>query len=332
MNIALLQIQLTLQEINQLIKEFPQFLFVTFTESAMKGLTKEHWDHIEIVFGGKLAAQDLANAHQLSWIHTPTASVSRLCLPEIESQGNILVSNTREENVVQIGEFVLGAILASTKNLFEWDELKATPHQVWDSKLRHTMMSIKDRILLQVGMDKIGTEIARKAKLNGMKVWGMDRHASFHPHCEELFSLNQIDFALRYADVVVITLPPGREFEGWFGPEQFHFMKEGAILIVIGSKKVLDEKALINPDLTAKLRAIFIDAPHQTPIPPASKLWSVPNLTITPEIAPRPKSIERDAYRLFRFNLRQYIHGNFSDMKNLIDPALAVSSEEEEVF
>ncbi|MCE5316094.1 MAG: hypothetical protein LLG04_01850 [Parachlamydia sp.] len=66
-----------------------------------------------------------------------------------------------------------------------------------------------------------------------------------------------------------------------------------------------------------RVRGILLDASYQTPISAASPLWKIPNIIITPEVAPRPKLTERQAFRTFLYNLRQYLHGNFRDMRNL---------------
>lgn len=93
-------------------------------------------------------------------------------------------------------------------------------------------------------------------------------------------------------------------------------MKQGSILIVIGSGGV-DADALAQIAESGKFRGILIDASYQTPLPATSPLWNIRNIIITPEVASRPKSTERQAFRTFLYNLRQYLHGNFQDMRNL---------------
>ena len=91
-------------------------------------------------------------------------------------------------------------------------------------------------------------------------------------------------------------------------------MKEDSFLIVIGSHKILNTD-LLKSEEVKKLRGILIDADYQTPIPLSSELWKLPNVLITPDVASRPKINSPSLVPLFRFNLRQYIHENFSDMK-----------------
>lgn len=322
MNIALLQLQLTLHELTQLSREFPQLLFLSFPPSSLKPISKEHWQKTEVLFGDRLTADDLEAANQLRWIHTPSPNLNRLCLKEIKEQGNILITSTREENVIQIGEFVLAVVLAYAKNLFEWKAASAFPALVWDCKWRNKMWSLKNKIFLQIGMGKKGVEIARRASFAGFQVWGMDETRSFHPHCIKNFGLSELHSVLPAADVVSIAIPRERGLIVRLGKEELNLMKQDSVLTVIGSSQHFDEDALTELCKRGKFRGILLDAIYQTPIPPQSKLWKIPNLLITPEVAPRPKTF-RDAFRIFRFNLRQYLHGNYSDMKNLVDPSVA---------
>jgi phosphoglycerate dehydrogenase-like enzyme len=329
MNIALLQASLSLTEVNQLIREFPQFLFLSYSEASFQTITEEHWSLVEILLSSHLSTVELAMAPQLRWIHCPTPSLQRLCYEEIETQGNILVTNTREENLQQMGEFVMSGVLAFAKNLFHWRDINQTPPLVWDSKWRHSMWTLPEKVFLQVGLGKPGTEIARQAQQAGMKVWGVDAEASFHPYCSKTFAFADLTDILPLADVISICLPRESEYNKWLRTEQFEAMKDDAILIVLGSSRLVDEAALAEAAKGGKFRGVIIDGQYQIPISPNSPLWNIPNLLITPEVAPRPKIPSTQSLRIFRYNLRQYVHGNYSDMKNLVNPAIALSSSAE---
>jgi phosphoglycerate dehydrogenase-like enzyme len=319
MNIVLLQAELTLQEIDLLLKEFPQYLFLSVSDSSYKHLGKEHWSRVEILFGSRLTFEELSLAHQLRWVQSPTPHLNRLCLSELDKRGNILITNTADENIPQIGEYVISGILALAKNLFSWREAGKNPQSIWDSKWRETMWTLKDRTLLQIGLSKTGTEVARRAKQMDMRVFGVGLEKSFHPYCHKVVAIKDLRSVLPIADVVSICLPRAREYDNTIHIEELELMKQDAILSIIGSSNVVNQEALIAVGKTHKLRGIILDAFYQTPISPHSELWKLPNILITPEVAPRPRSLQRQAFRTFLFNLRQYVHGNFKDMRNLVE-------------
>ena len=261
----------------------------------------------------------------MKWIHVPSEHFNRLCLAEIEKEGSILLTYTKEENGPQIAEFVIGSMLAFAKNLFQWKKTSALT--LWDAKWRHSLWDLKKRIFVQVGMEEEGLEIARMASLFGMEVISIDRERTFHPYCKKHLSIRDLKRVLPEADVVSVHIPRGKEYLNWFGQEELTLMKQDAILIHTGGPDLFQPGEKIDPSLFQKLKGAVIDAPHQTPIPASSKLWEVPNLYITPNIAARPKAKEPLHFRVFRYNLRQYIHGNFTEMKNLLDTSVELASE-----
>ena len=318
MNIILLQGELNPEQIEFLLKEFPQYLFFSLTEAAAQHLSSEHWGHLEILYGTRLTQENLAQAQQLRWIHSPSPHLNRLCMEEIDHRGNILVTTTTDENIFQMGEFFISGILAFAKNLFKWQEAALNPSSIWDSKWRDSMWTLRDKLLLQIGTGRVGTEIARRAHQLEMRVWGIQK-GSFNPHCQKVFSFSDSPSLLPLADVVSLSLPRGKESKESFEIEQLALMKEDAILVMTGSMTPPNEQALAKVALSTKLRGILVDAFYQTPISSTSPLWKIPNLIITPEVASRPKTQEQHSFRTFLYNLRQYQHGNFEDMRNLVE-------------
>jgi|GEM_PF-897782 len=329
MNVVLLQIALNLQELKQLNTEFPQFLFLSFPHATLQPIPTAHWPRVEILFGGRLSADELSLAPEIRWIHAPSTNLTRLCLKEITEKGNLLVTDTRDENIHQIGEYAIAGILAFSKNLFLWRDANRHPGALWDSKGRSTMWSLKERTLLQIGTGPAGREIARQAAHFEMKVWGMDVKKTFFPYSQKNFSFEELTEALPHADVVSVSLPRAMEYKNILNVDTIRHLKEDAILILTGGTHAVTEEALLIAIHERKLRGALLDAAYQTPVPTHSPIWSAPNLILTPEVAPRPKDTEREAFRLFRTNLRHYVRGNFYEMRNLVDTAVDIAFSED---
>lgn len=324
MNIALLRLKLDPTEINQLAREFPEYLFLSYPETSLKEISPENWSRVEILFGSKLTNEELEAATELSWIHAPSPSLQRLPVAAIQKKGTILISNTREENSLQIAEYVFASALSYAKELFNWKAAGHFPALLMDAKWRASMGTLKSKTFLQVGMNAVGIEIARYARFYQMEVIGADAKRTFHPHCHKNISIRELRSILPSADVVSVHLPRTKETKDWFTAEDLKLMKPDSILIITGGYPFLENQ--IDPALFEPLLGATIDIPYHTPLPASSPLWRVQNLLITPNVAPRPKTKEREAFRLFRYNLRQFIHGNFGDMKNLLDPELILEN------
>lgn len=315
MNIALLQQRLSEKDIQQLLIEFPQMLFLPLSDVQYKALPPEKWAQVEVIFGNRLTAEELLLCPKLRWIHSPNPNLNRLCLADIAQRANLILTMTPEENIVQVGEYVLGALLAYAKNLFAWKEVGRFPQSVWDSKWRDSLWSLQNRVFVQIGFNLASLEIVRRASQLSMKVIGVEKTKTFHPYCHENASFDDLESILPQADVVCLCLPKGADWEQWFDQKRLLQMKDDSILIIIGSHKVVDEDALHHLATSGKFRGIILDAFYPTPIPLSSAIWKIPNILITPDVAPRPKSRKSQAFSLFRYNLRQYLHGNFGDMK-----------------
>lgn len=329
MNIALIRVPLSFSEIEQLTHEFPQFLFLAYPETQLKKISPEHWAKIEILFGNKLNAEELLYAESLKWIHSPSSRLTSLPLDEIESKGNILITYTLEENALQIAEFVMGAFLSFTKLFFQWQEAMHFPALIWDAKWRERMGTLQGKTLLQVGMEKPGQKIAQKAHENGMKVISIDKLGSFHPYCKECRPLKDLHEVLPKADYVSVYLPMTREYKSWFGLNELKLMKEGSVLSFIAPTPLLNREAEEALPYFERLKGAIIDASYFTPLSPNSPLWKVPNLLITPGISGRPKSEGKEAFKLFRANLRDYLHENFIDMRYQFDSSILQNASRE---
>lgn len=318
MNTVLLVSRLDLEEIDLLLKEFPQYLFLSVNGSAYPKLEKKQLQDVEIIYGNRLTPEELSHAPRLRWIHATGSQLDKICLDEIQQRGNMIVTKTPDENIDQIGEFVIAGLLTFAKNMIHWADADHYPALLWDSKWRDRMWTLKGKTLLQIGLGRVGTEIARRSRQFEMTVWGIDAKKTFHPYCNKTFDFKMLHSVLPAVDIVSIALPPGKEFTHWFGDTEFEHMKNDSILSVVGSHTIIDAAALLKYEQEEKFRGVMIDAQYSPQIPQDSPLWSLRKKIITPEVSPMPKSKERQAFRLFIYNLRQYEHSNFKDFRNVV--------------
>lgn len=315
MEIVLLQTKVEEQELLRLSREFPQIFFLQTTDLLYKSLSPDDWAKVEVLFGNKLKKEELEQATELRWIHCPYPTLNLLCLKEIHEHGNVMITLGEEENYFQVAEYVIAGILAFTKHLFHWERVNLEPNLVWDSKWRDSMETLRGKRLIQVGLGKVGDEIARRAQEMGMEVWGVDDKKSFHPNCKKVVTFHELQAALSKGDVVSVAMPRNDQRYHLIGAKELQAIPEGAIFTFVGMKTVLDEHQL--EKTREKFRGVLLDFYYQMPLSPASKLWGMPNVLVTPQVAPRPQDVSAEAMKTFRFNLRQFLHGNFIDMKNV---------------
>ena len=317
MSKVILQHPLTVEQIDLLLREFPQYTFFSISYEERHTLPAQDWGQTEVFFGNHLSAQMLQQASQLRWIHLPTDDTNHLCMPEIYRKGNVLVSETVPPHSNEVARFVIAAVMAFGKQLFKWKEVSNHPGLLWESKWRETMWDFSDTVLLQIGLNHVGMAITQQAQQLGLRTWGVQERRSFQPHCSKTIALKDLHSVLPNADVVVLSLPKDKKYYRWLGWREIELLKDDALLIVVGSNRVVDEQALAATG--SRLRGIVIDAYAETPIPVSSSLWQLPNIIVTPQAATLPHRSQDVGFQTFCYNFRQYLHGNFSDMRNILN-------------
>jgi D-2-hydroxyacid dehydrogenase (NADP+) len=313
MDIVLLQTPLEKSELDILQKEFPQYKYVL--EDKEKPLSPAEWEQVAIVYGNCLSDDQIIQAPRLRWIHSPFLDFDRICLQEISQRGNILVTSVGEEDIWQIGEFVLAGIFAFAKNLFYWNQAGSADVTPENPILNDTWL-LKDRVLLQIGLGQIGSEIARRAQLVHMRVWGVQQLGSFHAFCNRTIAPKDLQTYIPQADIICLCQPYEESNPIPVGVQELELMKEDSILIAIGAHKIENEQAIVKAALGRKLRGIILDAESHPTIRSNSSLWKNPKVLITPGLSSYPQADSNQAFKVFRHNLRQYVHGEYLGMRN----------------
>ena len=307
MHVILIKDHLPLFQIEILMKEFPhyQVLLDTGDDQVDKELIR--YEEVEILYTSNLQEEDLNLMSNLRWIHVPQSSISSICIDAIKQRGNILVSSTEEEDMEQVSEFAMAAVLAFSKQFFKW---KNNPQ---DLSIREEMWSSEEHLFYQIGLGPIGSEIAKKASLCGFHVYSFQQTPSFHPTCLKNFALSELKEMLPKANIICVTLPKDQTNGFTFSKELISQVSPESLFMFFGDNEIVNFDDLAKA--AKKWKGIAIDT--TLPIPKESTLWKMENALITPGVARYPKHKKGTALRSFLFNMRQFLHGNFADMRNL---------------
>ncbi|MDR6986529.1 phosphoglycerate dehydrogenase-like enzyme [Paenarthrobacter nitroguajacolicus] len=95
---------------------------------------------------------------------------------------------------------------------------------------------------------------------------------------------------LRTTDVLISILPATAETADALNDAILEALPSTAIFVNVGRGATVDEDALVAALQQGRLRAAALDVTKEEPLPSGSKLWSAPNLILTPHVAGnRPK-------------------------------------------
>jgi phosphoglycerate dehydrogenase-like enzyme len=118
------------------------------------------------------------------------------------------------------------------------------------------------------------------------------------------------------ADVLALTCPLTPETEGVINAEVIGAMKRSAYLVNVARGRVVDEVALTTALRHGRLAGAGLDCFHTEPMDPASPLWTLPNVIVTPHSAGETQHYERNVVRLLLTNLQAL--GTKRDFTNLV--------------
>ena len=302
--------------VERLRREFPHHVFMhAHTEDEVAA----HLDQAEIAFSSELREPHFLAAKRLVWVHSPAAGVGGLLSATVR-QGPVALSNSRGMSGETIAEHVLGLTLAlfrkfplamRAQRAHEWtqDEAMTPP----------PLRMIKGTEVLLIGVGGIGAACAVRFAALGARVTGVRRRANADvpPGVSAVHPASQLMQVLPAAEVVVIAAPQTSATQGMLGREQLAVMRRDAVVINVSRGKLVNEAALVEALWDGSIAGAGLDVFEHEPLDPASPLWDLPNVIITPHTSGfRPDHWDA-ATDLFAENLRRFDRGE--PLLNVVD-------------
>ncbi len=258
--------------------------------------------------------QTLRDAPSIRWVHTASAGVEHLMLPEILEREQLTLTNSAGAHAIPIAEFVLLYILTHVKRAF-W--LKGLPPSEWETPHGTDLGELTDTTILVIGMGQIGQEIANRAKSFGMRVIGSRRRPREMPNVDLVVGEDGWRELLPQADFVVVAAPLTEATRGMVDADAVARMKQGSYLINIARGQIVQNDALLAGLTSGRLAGAGLDALDPEPLPDGHPLWQMPNVWVTPHITySSPRTRER-MVEIFADNLVRYRAGQ--PLVNIVD-------------
>jgi phosphoglycerate dehydrogenase-like enzyme len=251
------------------------------------------------------------------WIHTRAAGLDSLLFPALVDSG-VVVTNGRGVFSASLAEFVIGALL-----YFARDFPRLARNQkrgVWEV---FEPLDLAGRTLGIVGYGDIGRAVAERAHRLGMRVLALRRRrllSAADPWVDETLPPEELVPLMRRADDVVVATPLTAETRGLVGEAAIGAMKPQAVLVNVGRGPVVDEAALARALAERRIRGAALDVFEKEPLPPASPLWGLDNLLLSPHCADNTPGWLEAAMRAFLGNLDRFRRGE--RLLNVVDKRL----------
>jgi phosphoglycerate dehydrogenase-like enzyme len=301
--------------VEHLRREFPRLEFVDAPRPEDRA--RELAD-AEIAFLSRLKAEEYAAARRLRWIQSPAAGVGNLLFPALRDSG-VVVTNARGIHGSPIAEHVIAVTIALLRQIPLALRRQLAHQWVKDELPLSAYRSFADCSVGLVGLGAIGSAIAEKAAALGARVSAVRRQASapHPPAVSTIYPPEGLATLLAEVDVLVLAAPLTASTAGLIGTAELRLMKPSAILVNIARGKLVRESELIEELAKGSIAGAALDVFEHEPLDPASPLWDMPNVLITPHTSGFRADYWEAAVNLFSRNLSRYLDGR--PLLNVVD-------------
>ena len=252
---------------------------------------------------------------RLRWLHVTRGGVNAYLTPSVKSRP-IQVTGSKGIHGTVFSEFALACIFTLAKKIP--DAIAAQSHKQWQ-KLQP--VEVAGKTVGIVGLGTVGLELARKAKLLGMRVVATKRNPADKPDfVDELGGPEFLPVLMAESDFIVLLLASVPSTFNIIGEAELRAMKANAYFINLTGGRAVEETLLVRALKEKWFAGAVLDAFARQPLPEDSELWRLPNVIITPRIAGITSRKWPAVLPVFKENLRRFVAG--APLKNLVDKEL----------
>ena len=221
----------------------------------------------------------------------------------------IAVGNTPGVLDGATADMAFALVLAAARRLVEGDRYARGPAFTHYDPSFMIGREVHGSTLGIIGMGRIGTQVARRARAFDMTLLYHNRGR--RPDAEAALGARWVtqDELLAAADFVMLTVPLTPETTGLIGARELARMKRGAILINIARGPVVDIAALTEALTKNTIHAAALDVTAPEPLPRDHPLLRLDNVIITPHLGSASDQTRRRMGEMSIENLRAGLTG-----------------------
>ena len=225
----------------------------------------------------KITSNLISNLKNLKYIITSGMRNQAIDLDAAKKR-NIIVSGT-DINVNPTCELTWALILGLARNFKS--EIDNMYQGYWQTTVG---VELKGKILGLIGLGRVGSQVAKIAKVFGMEVMAWSENLSLD-RCKELNVLPASkEDLIQNSDFISIHVQGGERYKDCITIKEFDKMKKTSFLINTSRGPIVNEDDLIIALSTNVIAGAGIDVYEKEPLPENHKLRFVPNALLLPHI------------------------------------------------
>lgn len=247
----------------------------------------------------------------LRWIQSMSAGVEDwLARPDLPS--SIHLTCARGVHSEQMPDNILASIYYVAKPFEQARRLQE--RRAWE---RLMPIPLAGKTLGIIGLGTIGTDLANKASVLGLRVIGVKSRVEPVPSVEAVYTLDGLADVLSQSDFVVLLLPVTPATENVIDAGALARMKKSAWLFNFARGQHVVDADLVDAVEKGTIAGAVLDAFRIEPLPGEHPFWSTKNIVVLPHIGGRHPERDKFVAALFVENARRFAAG--APLKALVD-------------
>jgi phosphoglycerate dehydrogenase-like enzyme len=251
----------------------------------------------------------------LRWLQIHPAGAERPIYRELRGRG-VKVTTASGATAVTVAHSTLGALIAINRRFPLLAD--AQRRHAWEPRLgERSPRDLKGQCAVIVGMGPIGRNIAALLKMLAMTVVGVRRTAEPVPPCDQTIAYDRLPEVLPRADWLILCCPASPVTRGIANAAAFAAMPKGSHLVNVSRGEIAIEADIIAALQSGHLAGAYLDVFEREPLDPASPLWDMPNVLVSPHTASHSQGQNEAIFDIFLDNLARFREGR--KLRNDVD-------------
>ena len=225
---------------------------------------------------------------------------------EAASKKGIIVMNAPTGNTLAATELTMGIMLSAARKIpLANDSLKAGK---WDRK-KFMGIELFNKTLGIVGLGRIGSNVATRAKSFGMKVIAYDPYIKkSKAECVGAVLYDNLGDLLKEVDIVTFHTPLTTITRNMITAKEISVMKDGVVFVNCARGGIVNEGDLYDGLVSGKILAAGVDVFEKEP-PRDNKLLELENVIATPHIGANTKEGQKAVSVIIAEQVVNALHG-----------------------
>ncbi|MEN6460580.1 MAG: D-2-hydroxyacid dehydrogenase, partial [Syntrophomonas sp.] len=238
---------------------------------------------------------------RLQWIQSSAAGMDHCLVPSVIAS-NIHVTSASGVLSDQVAEHTIALVTGWCRSLPTF--LRAQEKR---ELIRRPTRDLTRSTVGIVGLGGVGRRLSQLLSAFEVRVLATDMFPVDKPDSvQELWPADRLDDLIAAVDILVLCLPLNASTRGIIDARRLARLKPGSLLVNVARGPLVATDDLVAALESGHLAGAVMDVTEPEPLPPDHRLWSFPNVIITPHVGGQSSWRIDNMTRMFCRNLRRW--------------------------